>query len=55
MTVFVIRFSDPIKTGFTLPGGVFDGPGSATPHSSLRLFGQGTLNWEKHLMRMFFV
>ncbi len=45
MTVFNITRSDPLKAGFSILAGVYDGPGSATPHSSLRLFGQGALSW----------
>jgi hypothetical protein len=45
MTVYVINHAEPTKPGFNLLAGGFDGPGGATPNSSLRLYGQGALSW----------
>lgn len=45
MTVYVLDFSDPLKSGFTVNPGSYNGPGSTTPQSSLRMYGRGALEW----------
>jgi hypothetical protein len=45
MTTYVIDYSDPLKAGFTIQPGSFDGPGGSVSSSSLRLYGRGSLEW----------
>lgn len=45
MSTYTINFTDPIKAGFAIQPGGFDGPGGATSSSSLRLYGRGALEW----------
>ncbi len=40
-----IDFSDPLRTGFQIAAGSFDGPGGAVSSSTLRLYGRGALEW----------
>ena len=45
MTTYVIDYSDPLKPGFTIQPGGFNGPGGIVSSTSLRLYGQGALEW----------
>lgn len=45
MPKYDIDYSDPLKPGFEIPTGGFNGPGSANVNSSLRLYGDGALQW----------
>jgi hypothetical protein len=46
MTTYNIDFSDPLRTGFSISPGEFNGPGgTGTPQTSLRLYGRGALEW----------
>lgn len=47
MSVYSIDFSEPLKVGFEIPAGGFDGPGASagSSHTSLRLHGRGALEW----------
>jgi hypothetical protein len=45
MTTYVIDYSDPLKPGFTIQPGGFDGPGGSVSSTSLRLYGRGALEW----------
>lgn len=45
MTTYNIDFTDPLKTGFQIVPGAYNGPGSANPQTSLRLYGRGALEW----------
>ena len=46
-STYSIDFSEPLKVGFEIPAGGFDGPGASTAaaHTSLRLHGRGALEW----------
>ena len=46
-STYSIDFSEPLKEGFEVPAGGFDGPGAAqnASHTSLRLHGRGALEW----------
>ena len=46
-STYSIDFSEPLKVGFEVPAGGFDGPGAAqnASHTSLRLHGRGALEW----------
>ena len=56
MTVYNIDYSDPLRTGFAISPGGFDGPGGLTSHTSLRLYGRGALEWgesvDENLVRL---
>jgi hypothetical protein len=45
MSFYPINFSEPLKTGFQVAAGGSDGPGASTAHTSLRIYGQGALEW----------
>lgn len=45
MTTYNISFTDPLKPEFQIIPGAFNGPGSATPQSAMRLYGRGALEW----------
>lgn len=45
MSTYAIDYSDPLKTGFTIQPGSFNGPGGSVSSSSLRLYGRGALEW----------
>jgi len=45
MTTYVIDFSDPLKDGFSIAPGGFNGPGGSASNTSLRLYGRGALEW----------
>lgn len=45
MTTYDITRTDPLKTGFTIQPGGFNGPGGSQSSSSLRLYGRGALEW----------
>jgi hypothetical protein len=46
MTTYNIDYSDPLRTGFSISPGEFNGPGgSGVPQTSLRLYGRGALEW----------
>lgn len=47
MSAYSIDFSEPLKVGFEIPAGGFDGPGASagSSHTSLRLHGRGALEW----------
>lgn len=45
MTTYSIDFTDPLKTGFTINSGSFNGPGGAAANTTLRLYGRGALEW----------
>lgn len=40
-----IDYSEPLRDGFTIAAGSFNGPGGAVASSSLRLYGRGALEW----------
>lgn len=44
-SVYSIDFSEPLKEGFEIPAGSFNGPGGAVSNTSLRLHGRGALEW----------
>ena len=56
MTVYNIDYSEPLRTGFAISPGGFDGPGGLTSHTSLRLYGRGALEWgesvDENLVRL---
>lgn len=45
MSAYVIDFSDPLKNGFSIPAGGFNGPGGSNANTTLRLYGRGALEW----------
>lgn len=45
MSAYAIDFSDPLKGGFSIPAGGFNGPGGSSANTSLRLYGRGALEW----------
>lgn len=45
MSAYSIDFSDPLKNGFSIPAGGFNGPGGSSANTSLRLYGRGALEW----------
>jgi len=45
MSTYDITLSDPLKSGFLIQPGGFNGPGGAQSNSSLRLYGRGALEW----------
>lgn len=45
MSTYVIDFSDPLKDGFSITAGGFNGPGGSAANTSLRLYGRGALEW----------
>lgn len=45
MSTYDITLTDPLKSGFMIQPGGFDGPGGAQSSSSLRLYGRGALEW----------
>lgn len=45
MSAYVIDFSDPLKAGFSIPAGGFNGPGGSNANTTLRLYGRGALEW----------
>jgi hypothetical protein len=46
MTTYNIDYSDPLRTGFSINPGEFNGPGgTGTAQTSLRLYGRGALEW----------
>lgn len=42
---YEINFTDPLKPAFNLPASGMNGPGSADPQTSLRLYGRGATEW----------
>lgn len=45
MSAYVIDFSEPLKTGFSIPDGGFNGPGGSAANTTLRLYGRGAREW----------
>lgn len=45
MSTYTIDLTDPLKTGFTIQPGGFNGPGGSAVNSTLRLYGRGALEW----------
>lgn len=45
MSAYVIDFSEPLKNGFTIAAGGFNGPGGSNANTTLRLYGRGALEW----------
>jgi hypothetical protein len=45
MSAYVIDFSEPLKEGFSIPAGGFNGPGGSSANTTLRLYGRGALEW----------
>lgn len=45
MSTYDITLTDPLKSGFTIQPGAFDGPGGSRANTSLRLYGRGALEW----------
>lgn len=45
MSTYNINFSDPLRSGFVIAPGGFNGPGGASVASALRLYGRGALEW----------
>lgn len=45
MSAYIIDFSDPLRAGFSIPAGGFNGPGGSSSNTSLRLYGRGALEW----------
>lgn len=45
MSIYVIDFSEPLATGFDVLPGSYNGPGMASPQTSLRLYGRGAVEW----------
>lgn len=44
-TTYNIDFSDPIKPGFQIKSGAYNGPGGGEADTTLRLFGRGAREW----------
>jgi len=42
---YIINFSEPTKSSFTINDNGFDGPGGSAQSSTLRLYGRGALEW----------
>ncbi len=45
MSSYIIDFSEPLRVGFEIAAGGYNGPGGGTASTSLRLHGRGTLEW----------
>lgn len=45
MSTYDITLTDPLKPGFTIQPGGFDGPGGARSNTTMRLYGRGALEW----------
>lgn len=45
MSAYLIDYSDPLRAGFSIPAGGFNGPGGSASNTSLRLYGRGALEW----------
>jgi hypothetical protein len=45
MTTYAIDFADPLRTGFSIPQGGFNGPGGTLSNTTLRLYGRGAVEW----------
>lgn len=45
MTTYTIDFADPLRTGFSIPQGNFNGPGGSIASTNLRLYGRGAVEW----------
>ena len=45
MSTYDITLTDPLRSGFMIQPGGFDGPGGSQSNSSLRLYGRGALEW----------
>lgn len=45
MSSYTIDYSEPLKTGFTILAGGFNGPGGSAAATTLRLYGRGALEW----------
>jgi len=45
MAAYNISYTDPLKPGFTIQPGGFDGPGGSQASTTLRLYGRGALEW----------
>lgn len=45
MATYEIDYTDPLKSGFTIAQGGFNGPGGSAAASILRLYGRGALEW----------
>jgi len=44
-TTYNIDFSEPIKAGFQIKAGAYNGPGGVEANTTLRLFGRGAREW----------
>lgn len=44
-TTYNIDFSEPIKQGFQIKAGAYNGPGGTESNTTLRLFGRGAREW----------
>lgn len=44
-TTYTIDFSEPLKTGFVVNPGSYNGPGGNLSSTSLRLYGRGAVEW----------
>lgn len=45
MTTYVIDYTDPLRDGFSIIPGGFNGPGGSASATTLRLYGRGALEW----------
>lgn len=45
MSAYQIDFSDPLKAGFQIAPGGFNGPGGSSAATTMRLYGRGALEW----------
>ena len=45
MSSYSIDFSEPLRVGFEIPAGGYNGPGGGVASTSLRLYGRGALEW----------
>lgn len=45
MSAYQIDFSDPLKAGFQIAPGGFNGPGGSSSATTMRLYGRGALEW----------
>lgn len=56
MSTYDITLTDPLKSGFTIQPGAFDGPGGSRSNTTLRLYGRGALEWgeavDENLVRL---
>ena len=55
MSTYDITPTDPLRDGFLISPGSFDGPGGSRANTTLRLYGEALLNGAKQLMKIWSV